>query len=96
MVESSVLSVLQSANTDYKYAVKANINIAAKKQTLINILFSHADELINAALEAEDLLKKKIERDKEIAKLKKRIDELTACESDAIESETQSSKKKNG
>ena len=96
MMESKTLTALRDAKANYDPAVKANMNVATKKQTLLNILLSHADELIESALDAEYLLKKKIENDKEISSLKKRIDELTACESDMAESEKPASKKKNG
>ena len=96
MIESSTLTALRDAKAHYDAAVKANMNAAAKKQTLQNILLSHAGELIESALDAEYLLKKKIEGDKEIATLKKKIEELTAGESDVAESEKPSSKKKNG
>lgn len=96
MIETAVLTALRDAKAHYDSAVKSNMNVAAKKQSLQNILLSHAGELIETALDAEYLFKKKLECEKENADLKKRIDELTARESDKAESEKPSSKKKNG
>lgn len=71
MIETNVMNALRDAKTAYDAAVKSNMNISAKKQVLTNILLSHAGELIETALEAEDLIKKEIENKREIAALKK-------------------------
>lgn len=96
MMESKTLTALRDAKANYDSAVKANMNVAAKKQVLVNILVSHAGELIETALDAENLLQKNIEDRREIAKLKKQIEEMTVGESDIAESEKTSSKRKNG
>ena len=94
MIESTALTALRDAKANYDSAVKANMNVAAKKQTLLNILLSHADELIESALDAEYLLKKKIENEKEIASLKKQIADLTSDPAEA-ECDKPTPKKKN-
>lgn len=93
MIETTVLTALRDAKAHYDSAVKTNMNVAAKKQVLVNILLSHAGDLIDTALDAEFLLKKTHEDGREIAKLKKQIEELTADKSSEAESEKPSSKK---
>lgn len=94
MIENTVLNALRDAKANYDSAVKANMNVAAKKQVLINILLSHTNDLIEAALDAEYLLKKKIECEKEIANLNKRLNANTASEKE--EKDEPAPKKKNG
>lgn len=96
MIESKTLTALRDAKAHYDSAVKTNMNVAAKKQALLNILMSHAGELIETALDAENMLQKSFEDKREIAKLKKQIEEMTAGECDKAESEKPSSKRKNG
>lgn len=93
MIETTVLTALRDAKAHYDSAVKTNMNVAAKKQVLVNILLSHAGDLIDTALDAEFLLKKNREDGREIAKLKKQIEELTADKPSEAESEKPSSKK---
>ena len=95
-MESKTLTSLRDAKAAYDSAVRTNMNVSAKKQALVNILLSHATELIESALDVEDLLKKKMEGDKEIARLKKKLDEFNAWNSDVSEREKPASAKQNG
>ena len=78
MIETNVLNALRDAKVNYDAAVRSNMNVTAKRQILTNILLSHAGELIDTALDAENFMKKEIENKREIAELRKTIDEYTA------------------
>lgn len=78
MIETNVLNALRDAKVNYDAAVRSNMNVTAKRQILMNILLSHAGELIDTALDAENFMKKDIENKREIAELRKTIDEYTA------------------
>ena len=98
MVETKILTALRDAKANYDAAVKRNLGVSVKKQTLTNILLTHAGELIETALDAEYLMKKNAENNKKISDLEAQIAKLTAKpDVDAAEEQADSSiKKKNG
>lgn len=73
MIETNVLNALRDAKVNYDAAVRSNMNVTAKRQILTNILLSHAGDLIDTALDAENFMKKDIENKREIAELRKTI-----------------------
>lgn len=88
MIETNVLNALRDAKVNYDAAVRSNMNVTAKRQILTNILLSHAGELIDTALDAENFMKKDIENKREIAELKKTINEYTADKSTVTDNES--------
>lgn len=77
MIDFNTLDSLKMAKKNYDNALKTRIGIADKKQVLTNILLSHAEELIETALDAEDLMKRSVEDKKKISKLEAEIKKLT-------------------
>lgn len=77
MIDFNTLDTLKMAKKNYDNALKTRIGIADKKQVLTNILLSHAEELIETALDAEDLMKRSVEDKKKISKLEAEIKKLT-------------------
>lgn len=96
MIDSKTLSTLRDAKAHYDTAVKRNLGVANKKQALTNILLTHAEELIETALDAEYLMKKSTETNKKIADLEAQISKLTASENKEDKQPETSEKKKNG
>lgn len=94
MIESKTLTSLRDAKANYDSAVRTNMNVNAKKQILQNILLTHAGELIETALDVEDLLKKQMENTKTIAELKKQIAGI--AKDGTQENDPAPKKKKNG
>ena len=77
MIDFNTRDSLKMAQKNYDNALKTRIGIADKKQVLTNILLSHAEELIETALDAEDLMKRSVEDKKKISKLEAEIKKLT-------------------
>lgn len=73
MLNSNTLDAIITAKKAYDNALKNRVGITDKKLTLSNILISHAEEIIETALDAEHLMKKSIEDGKKITKLEAEI-----------------------
>lgn len=89
MIDSKTLGDIKIARNEYEAALKSRMGREAKKTALANILINNVVNIIETALEAEDLLQMLMEERVKSAELEKKIAELTS------ESST-SKKQKNG
>lgn len=89
MLDSKTLGDIKIARNEYEAALKSRMGREAKKTALANILINNVVNIIETALEAEDLLQMLTEERVKSAELEKKIAELTS------ESST-SKKQKNG
>ena len=97
MMNVNLINTIKLARDQYESARKANMGVADKKQALSNILLSHVDEIIDTALDADFLMKKKAEAEGRAFELQKKLDELTKDSAEPNpENEQPAAKKKIG
>lgn len=89
MIDSKTLGDIKIARNEYETALKSRMGREAKKTALANILINNVVNIIETALEAEDLLQMLTEERVRSAELEKKIAELTSESSS-------SNKQKNG
>ena len=95
------IALVKNAKAEYESAVTRKMNVTAKKQEYINILMSHADELLAIGTEAAEFEKQFVLECAESARLRKELNDLKASVAVCDEAEQQDkptpvARKKNG
>lgn len=83
MMNHETIAEIKDAKAAYESALKSKFAVEAKKRTYMNLLMNHAEELLETALDAEYLLSKKAEAEKEAKRLAAELKKATATECDA-------------
>lgn len=96
MKNQEAITLVKNAKIAYEYAVAHKMNVAAKKQEYINILMSHAGELLAAADEAAEFEEQFALECAESARLRRELNELKSNSAEEQEMPAPEKRKKNG